>query len=67
MTITKHNYFPNKNNIIIQNDGLAMGAPSFGILSGICLQYIEAIHTAHRTETQDHKIFSLCRRYPFHL
>ena len=31
-TITKQNYFMNKNNIIIQNDGLAMGAPTSGIL-----------------------------------
>jgi len=36
-TITKQNYFTNKNNIIIQNDGLAMGAPSSGILSEIFL------------------------------
>jgi len=31
--ITKQNYFTNKSNIIIQNDGLAMGASSSGILS----------------------------------
>jgi len=45
--ITKQNYFTNKNNIIIQNDGLAMGAPSSGTLSEIFLQQIEALHIAH--------------------
>ena len=36
-TITKQNYFTNKGNIIIQKDGLAMGAPSSGILSEVSL------------------------------
>jgi hypothetical protein len=36
-TITKQNYFTNKNNIVIQNDELAMDVPSSGILSEIFL------------------------------
>ena len=43
-TITKQNYFTNKNDIIIQNEGLAMGAPSYGILSVTFLQNKEASH-----------------------
>jgi hypothetical protein len=60
-TITKQNDFTNKNNIIIQNDGLAMGAPPSGILSEIFLQYIEALHIAHLTKKHDYKLFPLCR------
>ena len=37
-TITKQNYFTNQNKTIIQNDRLAKGAPSSGILSEIFLQ-----------------------------
>jgi hypothetical protein len=33
--ITKQNYFINNNDIITQNDGLAMGAPSSGIIAEI--------------------------------
>jgi hypothetical protein len=43
-TITKQNYFTNKNDIIIRNEGLAMGAPSYGILSETFLQNKEASH-----------------------
>jgi hypothetical protein len=42
--ITKQYYFNNKGNIIIQKDGLAIHAPSSGILSEVCLQYIETSH-----------------------
>jgi len=45
-TITKQNYLTNKGNIIIQKDGLAMGAPSSSILSEIFLQYTVASHIA---------------------
>jgi len=31
--ITKQNYFTNNENIILQEDGLAMGAPSSSIIS----------------------------------
>jgi hypothetical protein len=39
--ITKQNYFTNNNDIIIQHDGLAMGAPSFSLIAKIFLQHIE--------------------------
>jgi hypothetical protein len=39
--ITKQNYFLNNDKIIIQKDGLAMGAPSSSIISEIFLQNIE--------------------------
>jgi hypothetical protein len=32
-TITKQNYFTNNNNTIIQHDGLAIGAPSSGLIT----------------------------------
>ena len=43
-TITKQNYFLSNDNIIIQKEGLAMGAPSSGILSEIFLQHAEQSH-----------------------
>ena len=39
--ITKQNYFSHKKNIIIQQDGLAMGAPSSGLIAEIFLQHLE--------------------------
>ena len=42
--IMKQNYFLNNNNLIIQNDGLAMGAPSSSILPEIFLQHQEHTH-----------------------
>jgi len=42
--ITQQNYFTNDGEIFIQNDGLAMGAPSSSIISEISLQNIEQIH-----------------------
>ena len=42
--IIKQNYFLNNNEIIIQKDGFAMGAPSTSILSEIFLQNIEHTH-----------------------
>jgi hypothetical protein len=39
--VTSQNYFTNGTNISIQKDGLAMGAPSSGILSEIFLQKLE--------------------------
>lgn len=41
--ITRQNYFINKNDIIIQNDGLAMGAPSTGIIAEIFSQHAENV------------------------
>ena len=39
--ITKQNYFKNNENAILQEDGLAMGAPSSSIISELSLQYLE--------------------------
>jgi hypothetical protein len=46
--ITKQNYFINNNDIIIQKDGLAMGAPSSGITAEIFLQHAEKLHLARQ-------------------
>jgi hypothetical protein len=46
--ITRQNYFTN-NDIIIQHDGLAMGAPSSSVIAEIFLQHTENIHLAHLT------------------
>ena len=40
------NYFFSKNYIIFQNYGLAVGAPSFGIITEIFLQHAENLHLA---------------------
>jgi hypothetical protein len=75
--ITKQNYFAHKKQIIIQHDGLAMGAPSSGLIAEIFLQHMEhSQHTEHsqhmehsqHTEhsqlvhlTQNHSIINYCR------
>jgi hypothetical protein len=41
----KQNYFTNKGNIIIQKEGLAMGAP-FAVLFEVFLQYMKSSHIA---------------------
>jgi hypothetical protein len=43
-TITEQNYFIKKTTYIIQREGLAIGAPSSGILSEILLQNTEHLH-----------------------
>jgi hypothetical protein len=43
-TITKQNYFANGNNIVIQEDGLAMGAPTSGLIAEFFLQHLEKTH-----------------------
>jgi hypothetical protein len=48
-TITEQKYFFNNNNIIIQREGLAMGAPSSSILSEIFLQHAEHLHNNEHT------------------
>jgi hypothetical protein len=50
--ITKQNYFLYNNNTIIQNDGLAMGAPFSSILAEIFLQYIQNTHLTYLTQKQ---------------
>ena len=51
---TKQNYLINNNDVIIQKDGLAMGAPSFSIIAEMFLQHTENSYLAHLT--QRHKI-----------
>jgi len=46
-TITNQNYFSYNNNILIQKEGLVMGAPSSGLIAEIFLQHIERQHMAH--------------------
>ena len=62
-TITQQNYFTNDNNILIQKDGLAMGAPSSGLIAEI---YLNTTHTPApaNTQTQNHKLLEIRGRYP---
>jgi hypothetical protein len=46
-TITKQNYFIIKEYINIKKDGLAIGAPSSGILSEVFLQYVDTLHLTY--------------------
>ena len=57
--ITKQNYFTTNNEIIIQQDGLAMGAPSSGLIAEIFLQHMEHLHLAHLTHR--HRIINYWR------
>jgi hypothetical protein len=57
--ITKQNYFSNNNDIVIQNEGLAMGAPSSGLIAEIFLQHTEYTHLAHIT--RKHNIINYFR------
>jgi hypothetical protein len=50
--ITKQNYFTNNKDILIQNDGLAMGTLSSGLIAKFFLQHIEHLHLA-RLSTKD--------------
>jgi hypothetical protein len=52
--ITKQNYFQHKNRIIMQTDGLALGAPSSNTLSETFLQHTEHYHLPHIT--RKHKL-----------
>jgi len=57
--ITKQNYFSHNKNIIVQQDGLAMGAPSSGLIAKIFLQHLDHLHLAHLTHR--HHIINYCR------
>jgi hypothetical protein len=57
--ITKQNYFAHNNNIVIQRDGLAMGAPSSGLIAEMFLQQLEHRYLAHLTHK--HHITFYCR------
>jgi hypothetical protein len=54
VVITKQSYFLNNSDIIIQNNGLAMGAPSSSITAEIFIQHTENSHLA--CLTQKHRI-----------
>jgi hypothetical protein len=54
--ITQQNYFSHNNNIIIQRDDLAVGAPSSGLIAEIFLQHLEHLHL-----TQKHHLANYCR------
>jgi hypothetical protein len=43
-TITQQNYFSNKESILIQQDGLALGASSSGLITEFFLQNLEDTH-----------------------
>jgi hypothetical protein len=58
-TITRQNYFTHKEQIVVQQDGLAMGAPSSGLIAEIFLQHMEHSHLPHLT--YKHKIVNYCR------
>jgi hypothetical protein len=46
-TITNQNYFSNNGKIHIQKEGLAMGAPTSGIIAEFFLQHLEDTHLTH--------------------
>jgi len=46
--ITRQNYFINNQDIVIQHDGLAMGAPSSGFIAEIFLQHTKHTHLTHK-------------------
>jgi len=57
--ITKQNYFLHKDKTLFQKDGLAMGAPSSGLIAEMFLQHIEHSHLARLS--QKHKILNYYR------
>jgi len=57
--ITGQNYFTHNKDIILHYDGLAMGAPSSGIIAEKFLQHIEYTHLPHLA--CKHKIINYCR------
>jgi hypothetical protein len=57
--VTRQNYFANHRDMVIQYDGLAMGAPSSGLIAEIFLQHIEYLHVEHLTHR--HRIINYCR------
>jgi len=61
-TITKQNYFTNNKKFMIQKEGLAMGAPTSGLIAEFFLQNLEKnpLSTPHR-KTQNHRILPICR------
>jgi len=58
-TITQQNYFTKNGDILIQKDGLAMGAPSSGLIAELFLQNLEHFHLDHLSYR--HKIIGYFR------
>ena len=57
--ITKQNYFKHVNQILLQQDGVTMGAPSSDLIAEIFLQHVE--HSYITNLTQKHGIMNYCR------
>jgi hypothetical protein len=57
--ITRQNYFTHNQDIITQQDGLTMGAPSPGLIAEFFLQHTKNIHLARLS--QNHKIINYFR------
>jgi len=58
-TITQQNYFTDNAEILIQKDGLAMGAPTSGLIAELFLQHLEHLHLDHLSYR--HKIIGYFR------
>jgi hypothetical protein len=58
-TVTQQNYFSNNDNIILQKDGLAMGASSSSTISEIFLQFLE--HTKLILIAEQHQLINYFR------
>jgi hypothetical protein len=48
--ITLHNYFSSNGEILIQKEGLVMGAPTSGLLTEFFLQHLEHLHISHLSD-----------------
>jgi len=53
--ITRQNYFVRNKDTVIQNDGLAMGAPPSGLIVEMFLQHTEHTHTHTHLAHLTHK------------
>jgi hypothetical protein len=58
-TITQQNYFTDKGEILIQKDGLAMGAPTSDMIAEFFLQNLENTHLTALVDK--HKIIKYFR------
>jgi hypothetical protein len=57
--ITRQNYFTNNGEILIQKDGISMGAPTSGLIADFILQNLEQIHLTNLSNK--HKIIRYFR------
>jgi len=57
--ITLQNYFSNNGEILIQNEGLAVGAPTSSLLAEFFLQHLEQLHIPYLSDK--HKIIKYFR------